>query len=841
VNLPFLLLLVASTLLLLALGAWALLLYRATRSTFGGLVLLWGLLLVGGDLFRVSLELHGASTGTSVLLVLSLVGFLVAQVLVLRQLFTSWVGPVLDVFLTGLAVVLTVWSLVLIPAGVGGGGLLELFNLSTATWLLAAVGKLSGQLQPLAPFRAAAVFAFPVLHLAGVMLLLSRSWDFTDVPPTVAIVLLGAAYGALAVTVYKTSHQAPPRVADRSTRGTRLLPYVLVLTAMVVSLGTALARQDDTARAPAFLTLCLVVAVALSVRQILTAEANAALVDALAERERLYRSLVQDSSDLIMIADLDGRLEYVSPASELVLGAHGDKMVGRPVAEVLGLPEPELKGAIRATVDDGLHQRLDSRLTLADGVRSLESVVSVRGHTLVLNVRDVTERALLREQLHEMAFHDPLTGLFNRARVLQSIEARMVAWRSGGGDAPALLFLDLDGFKGVNDVAGHAVGDEVLRLVSARLTQIAPGGAVLGRLGGDEFVVLLIAATYEEALAEAERIAEGISQSYTVAEGSFVIGVSIGVAHGTDVQEAEELLRNADLAMYTAKRTRRRTQAFEPSMHTAAVRRADSDMVHAAALDHGRTELYYQPIVMMDTEMPVGVEALLKWRTEDGVLRESGPLLEYAERSGRMGAVSGWVVGTALDQVADWREDLGLVSVSVNLAPVDLLRHGLVRSLRDELAMRGLPASVLTIEITEQVLMQDPDRAIRVITDLRSLGIRVSIDDFGTGFSSLAYLVDLPVDALKIDRSFVQALPRAETARVVVAGIIKMARELGVMVVAEGIETVEQRELLVHLGNPLCQGYLFSPPLSADAVARLIFTARAAQSLRPVAAVGDSV
>ena len=841
-NFPFLLLLVASTLLLLTLAGWAFLVYRATRSTFGGLVLLSGLLLMSGDVLLVSIETHEPGTRTSVLLTLSLVGFLVAQVLVLRRLFTSWVGPVLDVFLTGLAVVLTVWSLVLIPEGVGGGGgMLELLHLSAAIWLLAAVGKVSGQLPTLATFRATAVFAFPLLHLVAVMLLLSRSWGFTDLPPTFAIVVLCAAYAALAVTVYKAGHRAPPRVADRSTRGTRLLPYVLVMTAMVVSLGTALARREETARAPAFLTLCLVVAVALSVRQILTAEANAALVDAMAERERLYRSLVQDSSDLIMIADLDGRLEYVSPAAGLVLGAHGDEMVGRPVAEALGLPEADLEAAIRATVDDGLHQRLDSHLTRTDGVRRLESVVSVRGHTVVLNVRDVTERALLREQLHEMAFHDPLTGLFNRARLLQSLDARMAAWRSEGGDAPALLFLDLDGFKGVNDVAGHAAGDEVLRLVSARLTQITAEDAVLGRLGGDEFVVLLLAATREEALAEAERIAEGVSQSYTVAEGPFVIGVSIGVAHGADVEEAEDLLRNADLAMYTAKRNRRRTQAFEPSMHTAAVRRADSDMVHAAALDDGRTELYYQPIVTMDTELPVGVEALLKWRTEDGVMGESGPLLEYAERSGRMGAVSGWVVSSALDQVADWREDLGLVPVSVNLAPADLLRHGLVRSLRDELVRRGLPASVLTIEITEQVLMQNPDRAIRVITDLRSLGIRVSIDDFGTGFSSLAYLVDLPVDALKIDRSFVHALPRAVTARVVVAAIIEMARELGVTVVAEGIETVEQRELLVQLGNPLCQGYLFSPPVSADEVARLIFAARSARPLRPVAVVADSV
>jgi diguanylate cyclase (GGDEF)-like protein/PAS domain S-box-containing protein len=841
VNLPLLLLLLTSTMLLLALSTWAFLLYRATRSTFGGLVLLWGLLLVSGDLFRVSLDADGPSTRTSVLLTLSLVGFLIAQVLIMRQLFSAWVGPVLDVFLAGMAVVLTGWSLVLIPAGMGGGaGALELLDLSTATWLLAAVGKVSGQFPDMPPSRAAVMFAFPVLHLGGVALLLARSWGFTDLTPAVAIVLLSGAYVALALTL-RDVRRAPPRAADRSTRGTRLLPYLLVLAAMVVSLGTALAREDDATRAPAFLTLCLVVAVALSVRQILTAEANAALTDALAERERLYRSMVQDSSDLIMIADLDGRLEYVSPASELVLGVHGSQTVGRPAGDVLGLPQAELKAAIDATVERGVHQRLDSRLIRAGTTRTLESVVSVRGRTVVLNVRDVTERARLREQLHDMAFHDPLTGLFNRGRLLQSLAAKMASWRKVGGEAPALLFLDLDGFKGVNDVAGHAAGDKVLQLVAERLDDIAPGDAVLARLGGDEFVVLLASATSEEAFAEAIRIADGVSQSYAVEGGSFVIGVSIGVAHAADVQEAEDLLRNADLAMYTAKRSHRTAQAFEPSMHSAAVLRADSDLVHAAALDEWRTELHYQPIVRLDTEVPVGVEALLKWRTEDGALRQSGPLLEYAERSGRMGALSGWVIATALDQVADWREELGLVPVSVNLAPVDLLRRGLVRALRDELAERGLPAEVLTIEITEQVLMQDPDRAIRVITDLRALGIRVSIDDFGTGFSSLAYLVDLPVDALKIDRSFVQALPRTKTARVVVSGIIDMARELGLLVVAEGIETVEQRELLVQLGNPLCQGYLFSPPVPADEVAQLIMSARDAHPLQPAMGAGDSV
>jgi EAL domain-containing protein (putative c-di-GMP-specific phosphodiesterase class I) len=336
---------------------------------------------------------------------------------------------------------------------------------------------------------------------------------------------------------------------------------------------------------------------------------------------------------------------------------------------------------------------------------------------------------------------------------------------------------------------------------------------------------------------EAERIADAVSQSYAIDDfsGQFMIGVSIGVAHGTDAADAEDLLRYADLAMYTAKRGRRAAQAFEPSMHSAAVRRADDDVLHASVLDENRAELHYQPIVDLETELPVAVEALLRWRTEDGALGDSGALLEYAERSGRVGALSAWVVTTALDQVAAWREEVGLVPVSVNLAPVELLRHGMVRGLRDELSRRGLPAAVLTIEVTEQVLMRDPSRAIRVITDLRSMGIRVSIDDFGTGFSSLAYLVDLPVDALKIDRSFVESLPRASTARVVVSGIIEMARKLGIVVIAEGIETMEQRALLASLGNPLCQGFLFSPALPPQEVAELILASRRSKPLIPSA------
>jgi len=833
VNLALILLLLAASIgTVLVVLAWAVSVYRTTRSPFSGLVLLWALMLIGSDLLRVTLETEGPSTRTSALLTVALLGFLVAQVLIMRALFASWVGPVLDVFLTGVAVIVTGWSLLLLFGGVWErADALGLLDLATSTWLLAAVAKKRAQLPRLPLREAAEVYALPVLHLAGVVLLLARSWGFPDVRLVLAVLLFCGSYVSMALTLSKERH-APIKVTARSSRRDRLLPYVLVLAAMVVALAAAVVHDDTAVRSPLFFPVCLGVAIGLSLRQIQVTEANATLADAMTERERLYRGLVQDSTNLILIADIDGRLEYVSPAVDSVLGVPTSQLVGRPVGEVLAIAQDDFLGCTAKARDTKVPQRLDSRLTTAGVTRSLESVVSVRGRTVVLNVRDVTERSQLREQLRDMAFHDPLTGLINRARLLQILESKVADWRVHGGNPPAVLFLDLDGFKGVNDVAGHAAGDKVLRLVAERLTQITPVDAVLARLGGDEFVVLLTSVTPPDALVEAERIAEEVSQSYAVDEGSFVIGVSIGVAHAADVEGTEDLLRNADLAMYTAKRGRHAAQAFDPSMHVAAVRRADDDLLHAAALDEKRTELHYQPVVDLETERPVGVEALLRWRNEEGELGHPGRLLEYAERSGRMAGLSTWVLSTALDQVADWREDLGLVPVSVNLAPVELLRRGLIRSLRDELAVRGLPPDVLTIEITEQVLMQDPARAIRVISDLRSLGIRISIDDFGTGFSSLAYLVDLPVDVLKIDRSFVQALPRTPTARVVVTRIIDMARDLNIEVIAEGIETVEQRALLARLGNPLCQGDLFSPPVPADAVAELIRSAKRAQPLQ---------
>jgi len=491
VNLALLLLLVVGIGTVLAVSAWAVSLYRSSRSPFGGLVLVWALLLVCGDMLRVTLEAEDSSTRTSALLALSLLGLLAAQVLMMRAVFDSWIGPILDIFLTGVALILTGWSLLLLFGGEWQrADALGLLDLAAATWLLAAVAKASAQLPAMPPREAAAVYAFPVLHLGGVILLLARSWGFPDLRLVLAVLMFCGALVGLVMTLSK-HRQAPPKSTPRSSRRDRLLPYVLVLTAMVVALAAAIVHDDTAVRSPLFLALCLGVAVCLSVRQIQMTEANAALAAAMTERERLYRGLVQDSTDLIMITDLEGRLEYVSPVALSVLGGHGSQLVGRPIGEVLAIPHDDFLASVAESSSTKTPQRLDSRLTTGAITRSLESVVSVRGRTVVLNVRDVTERTQLREQLHEMAFHDPLTGLFNRARLLLALQDKIADWRSEGGDAPAVLFLDLDGFKGVNDVAGHAAGDQVLRLVADRLRQSTPRDAVLARLGGDEFVVVL--------------------------------------------------------------------------------------------------------------------------------------------------------------------------------------------------------------------------------------------------------------------------------------------------------------------------------------------------------------
>ncbi|MDQ3627593.1 MAG: EAL domain-containing protein [Actinomycetota bacterium] len=759
-----------------------------------------------------------------VLLGVSLCAFAIAYVAIVRRFFDAWRELTLDAWLIGGSVFLASWSIVLLTGNdvTLEQPYLDLVHVSVAAWLTAGVLRHAPLLEHHSrPVRLAAV-TFPLPYLAAVVLqkapMLNWSEEWLDLPE----LLTAASFGLILVVVAAYPDGLPHDVVPLRSRVGQQVPYLAVLLALPLALTAIL--SGDAGGMAAFLALCGLLVIVLSIRQILTTDVNEALVSRMREREDLYRSLVQDSSDVIMIATHEGVLEYVSPAASQVLGEPGRDMVGRPAGEVLGVTVADVQQVIDLVLTGGAPQRIESRTVGPTDSTYLETIVSIRGSNMVLNVRDVSERTVLREQLNDLAFRDPLTGLHNRTRLLRSLEQSLDSWR---GDPPGaqlvLLFLDLDGFKAVNDAAGHAAGDAVLRKVAGRLAAALPSTATLARVGGDEFAVLFTDISREDAGALADHIADEVSRVYQIDQGEFVIGVSIGVVEAVDAADAENLLRDADLAMYAAKRSRQSWMLFDPSMHEEAVRRTDSDRLHADALSEGRLELRYQPIVDLETETPTGVEALLRWRTAVGTLCPPQPLIEYAERTGRVSELTDWVIGTALDQVAAWRDEVALIPVSVNLAPVELLREGAVASLRRELMSRDLPACVLTIEITEQVLLREADRAIRVIGDLRALGIKVAIDDFGTGFSSLAYLVDLPVDVIKLDASFLHALPRTHTARVVVAGIVEMARDLDLVVVAEGVETVEQRDLLLTLGRTQCQGYLFGGALRSDEV-RELFT-----------------
>ncbi len=789
------------------------------RRQYAGAVLAWGALLVAANVVRCSGSALGP--GRDGVLLTLLAGFVAVQLACLRMVHDAWVELALDAWLIGGSITVLIWA---VPLLVGSPqpvtpALADVAHLAVTAWFVAVL--LRSLLSRMAPTRlaVAALAGFCLLYLGGSVLLFLVTLGIA-VPTGTGPVLVGASFAVLAAATPLIPRLRPDPHLRRSWLWLNL-PYLVGLVSAPVALVALL--RDGVVRDALYPGLCAACVVALGSRQVLTSTANDRLLEQMAERERRYRSLVQDSSDVIMIASQAGRLDYVSPAARHVLGAPAESMVGRPVSEVLGVSQLALDRAVRKVLDAEGPARLGGWVEIAGSRSYLESLLSIRGDKVLLNVRDVTERAELRERLHEMAYSDSLTGLLNRSRFSTVLSEAISGWRANpAAYCPALLFLDLDDFKRVNDAAGHAVGDTVLRDVAERLRAAVPHRAVLGRIGGDEFVVLLLDRLPGAVDAVAEAIVSAVAAPFKKQHATFVVGASVGIAYAKDAADAGDLLRHADLAMYAAKRQRRSWLSFEPAMHEAAVRRAEGDRLYAAALDQSRVELHYQPLVELDRGQPVGFEALLRWRDASGTLSAPRGLLEYAERTGRMHSLSSWVIGAALDQVQSWRGGVGLVPVAVNLAPVELLRPGLVSLIRDALAARGLPPSSLTIEITEEVLLQQPDRAIRVIGDLRALGARVAIDDFGTGFSSLAYLVDLPVDVLKIDGSFVQALPRNAVARIVVARVVDIARDIGLDVVAEGVETAEQWHLLCGLGDFYAQGTLFAGAVPADEAAAMM-------------------
>jgi diguanylate cyclase (GGDEF)-like protein len=456
------------------------------------------------------------------------------------------------------------------------------------------------------------------------------------------------------------------------------------------------------------------------------------------------------------------------------------------------------------------------------GATAVDLLADPHVHGLVVTIRDVHDRKLLEERLTHQAFHDPLTGLANRALLANRVE-HALARVQRDGRPPAVLFLDLDNFKTVNDSLGHAVGDEVLVEAARRLQSCVRATDTPARLGGDEFAVLLDDSDGLEAGVEvAERLTGALRAPFGSRGQEVFLTASVGLAVAGQRATATELLRNADVAMYTAKQTGKdRLVIFEPSMHAAVVERLELEKDLRHAVYRGELVLHYQPIVDLAHGRFAGAEALVRWRHPQRGLLFPGQFIELAETTDLIVPIGGWVLEQACRQARGWRSGGEPVHISVNLSARQLQEDGLVERVDDALRSSGLEPARLVLEITESLVMLEARTIVARLRELKRLGVRLAIDDFGTGYSSLSYLLKLPVDILKIDKSFMDGLTQSPGAAVV-CGILELGKAMGLATVAEGIESADQVTALRAFGAQYAQGYHFSRPVEPHALEALL-------------------
>jgi diguanylate cyclase (GGDEF)-like protein/PAS domain S-box-containing protein len=549
--------------------------------------------------------------------------------------------------------------------------------------------------------------------------------------------------------------------------------------------------------------------------------------------EERFRSLVQNSIDVQLIVNADGQITYESAAVERVLGYRAADRIGRSAfddihpddvawagtmfQDVVRLPASQVAAEVRVRHADG------SWLVIEAVAKNLLDDPAVGG--IVVNYRDITGRKALEDELKRQAFHDSLTGLANRALFADRLE-HAISRAERAPTALAVLFLDLDDFKTVNDSLGHSEGDLLLIAVADRLRAGVRASDTIARMGGDEFAILIEDPIDDETPMDVgRRMLAQLEPPFVHGGKELFVRASIGVATTRSHDHtADEVLRNADVAMYTAKTNgKNRLEVFEPGMHTAALTRLALKGDLERALERGEFTLVYQPIVRLAGGRLSGVEALLRWQHRDRGTVGPAEFIPVAEETGVILPLGRWVLERACAQAAAWNAiSPQPVTMSVNVSGRQLQHPAFVADVAAVLGSTGLAPQLLTLELTESVLMQDAEAATTVLVELKRLGVRLAIDDFGTGYSSLNYLRRFPIDELKIDRSFVASLDDGPTHSAVVLSILRLGETLRLETVAEGIEEASQLAALRDLGADLGQGYLFARPLDANAVTDLI-------------------
>jgi PAS domain S-box-containing protein len=564
----------------------------------------------------------------------------------------------------------------------------------------------------------------------------------------------------------------------------------------------------------------------------------------LAEHDELFQLITENAADMIAVVDSAGNRLYNSPAYSKVLGYSEEELSTSSAIDQIHPSDRErvLQAAAKARAS-GEGQRIEYRMRHKNGDwRILESTASLiesgnrsLGRLVIVN-RDITERKRAEEMLEHRALHDILTELPNRALFVDRLQHSLIRARRHSDYTFVVLFIDIDGFKVLNDSLGHSAGDELLIQVAKRLTACfretdtvsrtatAMNSTVtndsLARLGGDEFTVLLDDVSEpSDAIRVARRILDKIALPFTLGGQQIVISASIGIAASSNAYEgAEDLLRDAEIAMYRAKQAgKARCEVFDPAMHSSAVRRLKLETDLRRGIEHGELLVYYQPIISLESGRIIGFEALSRWKTVQGMV----PPVEFipiADETGLIIPMNRALYLEACQQLKSWQAKLNCtppLTMSLNITPRQFAQPDLAQEVGAILAQSGIEPGAVNLEITETIAMGDADHAFSVLSDLKALGVRLSIDDFGTGYSSLSRLPRFPIDALKIDRVFISQMSTDHDNHEIVRLIISLAHSLGLKVVAEGTETQDEVNELKHLKCEMVQGFLYSPPVDS--------------------------
>jgi diguanylate cyclase (GGDEF)-like protein/PAS domain S-box-containing protein len=611
------------------------------------------------------------------------------------------------------------------------------------------------------------------------------------------------------------------------------LPYVAAAGTYVLLLIAALENWIDPISG---LTVgAVLITLMVLIRQFLAVRQNVRLLAANAARqnEARFRSMVQNSSDVIFIIRPDATVRFVSPSVTRVFGYDAGLLIGARLSDFV---HPEDVAGVTTFLQDaaghpGVTPPAEWRMRRPDGAwLHAETIGTNLMHDpdvagIVLNARDVSERKLLEQQLTHQAFHDPLTGLANRALFRDRVShALTIANRQGG--SLAVLFLDLDDFKKVNDSLGHGEGDRLLVEVARRLRSCARESDTVARLGGDEFAVLIEDPSQSGHDAVVERITTAMARAFTLANSDLEIHASTGIATPATGDNADALLRNADVAMYSAKRQGKgRSVRFDPGMYASVLDRLEMENALRRAIERNELILHYQPIVSLRSGKLVGVEALVRWNHPRHGSLVPLHFIPLAEETGLIVPLGRWVLAESMRQLMKWKTEFPHcdVSVYVNISGRELTESDAVGAIQELLQQSGVDPESLVLEITESILMQQTDAVLAKLHDLKGLGLRLAIDDFGTGYSSLSYLQRFPIDILKIAKPFVDDVAAGVERSALARAIIGIGSTLKLTTLAEGIEMEEQRAGLVALGCELGQGYYFARPLPAsniDAILR---------------------